>query len=684
MTKNLGIETRVSTARAAAARTSAGSPISRRSFAALAGAALLSAAVGSFAKPERACAAASSFSPLSPAPSTLDLIMDTEIFRNNGWGNTTLVRRTDAQGDVHCMLCDGSASTTGAALLAWLGRLGVSSLDALFISHWHPDHAGALSGANGLIELAADAGLSIGRVITKPFDGSFVAGGGGSSQANYESVVNSCIAHGIPLLGLSAESAFGRSARSSASKQAAALMTPLDETTRSFLLGDAHVTLFNWEVVDEANNVLSGSDIATRRQFVLNENTDSLGVLIEADGRRFWIAGDIENFDPTYRDYKVDDHDAGTSHEGDEHRLAPLIGPVDGMQLGHHCYTNSNTPYYMDTLAPSVCTNTADANRVSEGVSDRIAQDRPVVEGADYAGDGVWMLRFELDSQDATGVEADGSTRSFPLRPLVKATFEQDGEVVATAGRYAPEALASLPELARAAYDPTLGDSIPLTPGARAGYDFYAWMDDAGNVAAPQTQLEADTVYKATWAGHRYTLAFDLGKRVEEEAGKMDSVELTYGVPFKLPACSVVRRGYAFDGWYDAEGNEFSDEAEVANLATDEGARVVFHAKWRAKQYRVKLDANGGQGAPYAVLYTYDQPASLPLGNCTRYGFVFDGWNTAADGSGDWYADGAEILNLVDEDGGEVVLYAQWKLAAAQAALDAGSAACDFFRGLFG
>lgn len=50
----------------------------------------------------------------------------------------------------------------------------------------------------------------------------------------------------------------------------------------------------------------------------------------------------------------------------------------------------------------------------------------------------------------------------------------------------------------------------------------------------------------------------------------------------------------------------------------------------------------------------------------TRIGFEFTGWNTKADGSGDNYADEAEIFNLTAEDWsavgkGEVKLYAQWR-----------------------
>ena len=44
----------------------------------------------------------------------------------------------------------------------------------------------------------------------------------------------------------------------------------------------------------------------------------------------------------------------------------------------------------------------------------------------------------------------------------------------------------------------------------------------------------------------------------------------------------------------------------------------------------------------------------------TAVGYAFIGWNTASDGSGAWFEDGQEVINLTAENNGDVVLYAQW------------------------
>ena len=51
----------------------------------------------------------------------------------------------------------------------------------------------------------------------------------------------------------------------------------------------------------------------------------------------------------------------------------------------------------------------------------------------------------------------------------------------------------------------------------------------------------------------------------------------------------------------------------------------------------------------------------LRKNNYTCEGYVFECWNTEADGSGKTYEDGQEVINMTEENNGVVVLYAQWK-----------------------
>ena len=69
--------------------------------------------------------------------------------------------------------------------------------------------------------------------------------------------------------------------------------------------------------------------------------------------------------------------------------------------------------------------------------------------------------------------------------------------------------------------------------------------------------------------------------------------------------------------------------------------------------HSVTFDANGGSGEMAASVD--NAPANLPGNAFTRDGYNFAGWNTAADGSGTAYADGAEYAYQ-----SALTLYAQW------------------------
>lgn len=100
-----------------------------------------------------------------------------------------------------------------------------------------------------------------------------------------------------------------------------------------------------------------------------------------------------------------------------------------------------------------------------------------------------------------------------------------------------------------------------------------------------------------------------------------------------------------------------------------------------ANRYHVVYNANGGSGymAPSAHMYNdaafYEGRSVTPQTRLTlcsfrRTGYSFSGWNTRPDGTGDPYADGAEIHNLSDQEGERVALYAQWSANSSRLRID--------------
>ncbi len=74
-----------------------------------------------------------------------------------------------------------------------------------------------------------------------------------------------------------------------------------------------------------------------------------------------------------------------------------------------------------------------------------------------------------------------------------------------------------------------------------------------------------------------------------------------------------------------------------------------------APTHTIHFNSNDGEGIMIDQTVNEFEPTALQDNVFEREGYVFEGWNTAADGTGDYYADGATV-NLLDD----LTLYAQW------------------------
>ena len=71
--------------------------------------------------------------------------------------------------------------------------------------------------------------------------------------------------------------------------------------------------------------------------------------------------------------------------------------------------------------------------------------------------------------------------------------------------------------------------------------------------------------------------------------------------------------------------------------------------------HNIHFNSNGGSGTMSDQIVNEFEPTTLQDNAFIREGFVFDGWNTQANGMGEYYADGATVRLLEDLE-----LYAQW------------------------
>lgn len=104
---------------------------------------------------------------------------------------------------------------------------------------------------------------------------------------------------------------------------------------------------------------------------------------------------------------------------------------------------------------------------------------------------------------------------------------------------------------------------------------------------------------------------------------------------------------YTFTGW----GPEVVAAEEDATYTAQYSATArVF--------YTITFNANGGEGSMEPQRFEVGVDTALNTNAFARENYKFNGWNTAADGSGATYADQGAILELT----GDMTLYAQWQI----------------------
>lgn len=205
----------------------------------------------------------------------------------------------------------------------------------------------------------------------------------------------------------------------------------------------------------------------------------------------------------------------------------------------------------------------------------------------------------------------------------------------------------------------------------KAGFAFEGWNDAAdgsGTSYAPAQMLTMPSnalILYAQWALTTYAVTYDGNGNTDGAAPVDSNSPYVPGVTVTVlgNTGSLVKAGYAFTGWNTAANGSGTAYAEAATLTMPASA-VTLYAQWALVTYALTYDGNGNtsgtvpvdSSSPYA-------PAAIVTvlgntGSLVKAGYVFVGWNTAADGTGTSYAPAAALTMPANA----VILYAQWTL----------------------
>ena len=198
---------------------------------------------------------------------------------------------------------------------------------------------------------------------------------------------------------------------------------------------------------------------------------------------------------------------------------------------------------------------------------------------------------------------------------------------------------------------------------SRVGYTFNGWAASGGSPAGGPFRTNGTSSFTvpagtvnlvAQWTAITHTVTYNTtgGSTAPTDAN-------AYGYQSLATVDSTVptKTGYVFLGWNTAQngtGTNYAGGNSIVMSTTD----VTLYAQWAGNSYRLTYNANSGTGAPAGENRVVDSVNALSSTLPTRSGYTFNGWNTAANGSGTAYAASASFTM----PGSNTTLYAQWLL----------------------
>ena len=227
--------------------------------------------------------------------------------------------------------------------------------------------------------------------------------------------------------------------------------------------------------------------------------------------------------------------------------------------------------------------------------------------------------------------------------------------------------------------------TLSTTKPSRTGYNFVEWNTQAdgkgtsyksGSVYSYDRDSNGGTVtLYAIWTPWKHTVTYNKNVPASSKSQTVNSLPgnqtKIYDQTLTLSNNTPTRTGYTFKEWNtqaDGKGTSYQKGASYTYNRTSDGGTVTLYAIWTAWKHTVHYDKNVSSASssqtvsnmPSDQTKVYETNLVLSTSKPTRNGYIFTGWNTAANGSGTAYAAGGNYQYDRSSDGGTVTLYAQW------------------------
>ena len=223
------------------------------------------------------------------------------------------------------------------------------------------------------------------------------------------------------------------------------------------------------------------------------------------------------------------------------------------------------------------------------------------------------------------------------------------------------------------------GTSVTLLPNKfiRTGYVFKGWSTNA-NGAVEYTDKQTIDNFSidgsnlklyAVWEANVYWVSLDaqdaempgtISYYVKYNEGNYTTADCTT----KLSGITNPQRtGYTFRGYYtekNGTGTQYIDSTgkiltETISFTED----TTLYAHWTRNTYTIQYHANGGTGSMADTIVIYGTSITLSANAFINTGYTFKGWAVSSTGNV-VYTDKESVMNLTEENGVSINLYAVW------------------------
>ncbi len=136
--------------------------------------------------------------------------------------------------------------------------------------------------------------------------------------------------------------------------------------------------------------------------------------------------------------------------------------------------------------------------------------------------------------------------------------------------------------------------------------------------------------------------------------GTMDPQYFMVGISQNLSAATFTRVGYTFSGWNtepDGSGISYNDQQTIILSGS-----LTLYAQWSPITCIITLIPTGVDTFVTILTCYYGDSLTLPTAPFSHPDYVFLGWNTMADGSGEWFSPQQTIVPLSN-----MTLFSQWE-----------------------